>query len=984
MTHSHIRPYNGRNTNTNFYPGMRETIGRGRYGRRPPGVAPLSSKVMNVNIPPHVTLQTTASGRSRSRSPMDNRRSEMIMSNCIHVNPMGVYNYIKGEPANYYASSRNAHRFNVTGEEFAMRNTTFQKSGEIRSKHHDVPQFCSPSSRSNGQTVDLFNQGLNFYNPALLNAEGNEFCRSRVLAWYNYLLRSPSGVQLSQPVNVKVESPPLLNPIVSTMAQNCNNIILPSIIVPVSSDIVDVDQMSEVSDDSDVDSLLGLPIIESTVPAIYEPEEGELMEIEQVGGSTFESSSLAGNISNSIATNITFLNSKNEACSIPSSSSGSELSTAPPFNLPFVSPSLSTSDTVNSTNFSMSNGNFSSNCTLSTFPAYSQAVTPSSMRMAEMLNLFPQYGALVPQNTGNQCVGASVVNSDASTTSFLPSPSKAPVNMSPTTARLKSEKRLVLVLDLDNTLLQSYPRSKLNCEIDLGDFLDRTNEPELYKFVLALMPEYFYYLKLRPFVRQFLAALQPYYEFSVYTNATCDYADIVLSILDPDRTYFGDRVAARKERNNIDEPKSIKRLYPDVDVRYVLAFDDRTDVWVDLDRKQVLKAEHYQFLIQNQTKLLESYPVNGGDVSSNFFIPQRVCDYDQHLHFMTSVFMDVHKKFFESPDSFDIGNILEQRKLNVLKGVGIFFTGFLKEGVKGEGFVGAESERMHKDLAKEFGATVHAQFDDPAVTHVVALRSTTENYKKCRELTGSTLKRVHSWWLYDCIGTWEKREEACFDADILCVKTRQNKPACSFQEHWACRWDGAVPQRSTANKSKTSDELLPSRNFLGTGDYSNSSVVVSPFERILIHWSPGSQTLGQAKDLATATKNTSSIIATRGPLVENIVSIGNHSSTLENYSNPVDVLTTVESLSAMDLKKFHGNGSSSLNLISTSANFSAWDDKNRQNVWNAGRNLDTIPVSTSFQSKWKVDESGSSLKSSSHNLNFLSSPSTTTSISAAI
>ncbi|KAF8819148.1 NLI interacting factor family phosphatase [Cardiosporidium cionae] len=954
------------------------TIGRGRYGRRPPGVAP-PSKVMNVKMQPHLMLRATASGRSRSRSPLDNHRSEMIMSNCMPENPMGI-NYIKSEPARNYANSRNTHRYNVMGEEFGIRNTPFQNDGDKCLHHREMPPLCSPSSGSQVQNADIYNQGLNFYNPTLLNAEGNEFCRSRILMWYNYLAHSPPVGALSPPVNnIKIESAPVLTPfLVSTMAQNCS-MELPSFNVPLSSDIIDVDQMSEVSDDSDVDSASGLPIIESTVPAIYEPEEGELMEIEQVAGPGFESSTLDANTSDSIAS---FL-SKSEASSVPTNSSDSLMSSSPSFNSSFVSP-FSRSDTLNASNISISNANLPANSTLSTSPAYPSARTTSGMPISEMFNAFPLTGVCVSQSTTNACVTTPEVHVNAATTYVSPLPSKAAVAMSPTTERLRSEKRLALVLDLDNTLLQSYPRSKLNCEIDLRDFLDRTNEPELYKFVLGLMPEYFYYLKLRPFVRQFLSTLLPYYEFSVYTNATCDYADIVLSILDPDRTYFGDRVAARKERNNIDEPKSIKRLYPDVDVRYVLAFDDRTDVWVDLDRKQVLKAEHYQFLIQNQTKLVESYPVNGGDVSSNFFIPQRVCDYDQHLHFMTSVFMDVHKKFFENPDSLDVGNVLEQRKLSVLKDVGIFFTGFLKEGVKGEGCIGAESERMHKDLAKEFGATVHAQFDDPSVTHVVALRSTTENYKKCRALTGSPLKRVHSWWLYDCIGTWEKRDESHFDADVLCVKTRQNKPACSFQEHWACRWDGVVPQRSSTNKSKVSDEDLPTRNFLATGDYSNGSIVVSPFERILIYWSPDTQTLGQAKDFDTATKNSTSMIVKRGPLVENIISIGNNSSTLENYSNPVDILTTVESLSAMDFKKIHGSGSPSRNQFSTSANFSAWDEKNRQSNWKGGRNLDSMPVSPSFQSKWKVDESGSSLKSNSLNLSFLTSPSTTTSISAAI
>ncbi|CDJ58561.1 NLI interacting factor-like phosphatase domain-containing protein, putative [Eimeria maxima] len=100
--------------------------------------------------------------------------------------------------------------------------------------------------------------------------------------------------------------------------------------------------------------------------------------------------------------------------------------------------------------------------------------------------------------------------------------------------------KLPLLLDLDNTLLHAQAVGVAGYTIALEDWLDEDGLPELYKFELPCNRKV-YYLKLRPGLRRFLRALAPVFELSIYTNATQEYADLVVAILDPDRSLFGDR-----------------------------------------------------------------------------------------------------------------------------------------------------------------------------------------------------------------------------------------------------------------------------------------------------------------------------------------------------------------------------------------------------------------------------------------------------------
>ncbi|CAH8353175.1 unnamed protein product [Eruca vesicaria subsp. sativa] len=131
-----------------------------------------------------------------------------------------------------------------------------------------------------------------------------------------------------------------------------------------------------------------------------------------------------------------------------------------------------------------------------------------------------------------------------------------------------SKKKLHLVLDLDHTLLHSISVSKLSQkerylikEADSRRF-DKSN------------PEYLM-IKLRPFLHEFLKEANKLFTMHVYTMGSYVYAKNVLSLIDPDKIYFGDRVITKEK-----SPPNKKTLdLISADQRRVVIVDNTSSVW---------------------------------------------------------------------------------------------------------------------------------------------------------------------------------------------------------------------------------------------------------------------------------------------------------------------------------------------------------------------------------------------------------------------
>ena len=172
--------------------------------------------------------------------------------------------------------------------------------------------------------------------------------------------------------------------------------------------------------------------------------------------------------------------------------------------------------------------------------------------------------------------------------------------------RLLASRRLSLVVDLDQTVIQAC------VDPTIGEWKKDPDNPnyEAVKDVreFQLVEDAsgargcWYYIKLRPGLERFLETISKLYELHIYTMGTRGYAQKIAKIIDPERKFFGDRILSRDESGSL-VAKNLQRLFP-VDTKMVLIIDDRGDVWKWNDN--LVKVTPYDFF------------VGIGDINSSF------------------------------------------------------------------------------------------------------------------------------------------------------------------------------------------------------------------------------------------------------------------------------------------------------------------------------------------------------------------------------
>lgn len=126
-------------------------------------------------------------------------------------------------------------------------------------------------------------------------------------------------------------------------------------------------------------------------------------------------------------------------------------------------------------------------------------------------------------------------------------------------------------MDLDQTVLHAT--------IDPAVEQLAHDRDDIYRITLPETPDQMYYIKLRPFLREFLGKMSQLFELHVYTMGSRSYARAVVRLFDPEGTLFYDRVLSREDSGIAgDQRKNLKRIFP-ADDNTVLVIDDRADVW---------------------------------------------------------------------------------------------------------------------------------------------------------------------------------------------------------------------------------------------------------------------------------------------------------------------------------------------------------------------------------------------------------------------
>ncbi|ERS95362.1 hypothetical protein HMPREF1624_08240 [Sporothrix schenckii ATCC 58251] len=179
--------------------------------------------------------------------------------------------------------------------------------------------------------------------------------------------------------------------------------------------------------------------------------------------------------------------------------------------------------------------------------------------------------------------------------------------------RLLQQRKLSLVVDLDQTIIHAC------IDPTIGEWQQDASNPnyealrDVQRFQLeegqhgGVARGCFYYIKMRPGLADFLAAIANLYELHVYTMGTRTYATNIAKIVDPEQRLFGNRVISRDENGNI-VAKSLQRLFP-VSTNMAVIMDDRADVWPH-NRHNLIKVSPYDFF------------KGTGDINSSF-LPKR-------------------------------------------------------------------------------------------------------------------------------------------------------------------------------------------------------------------------------------------------------------------------------------------------------------------------------------------------------------------------
>jgi len=365
-------------------------------------------------------------------------------------------------------------------------------------------------------------------------------------------------------------------------------------------------------------------------------------------------------------------------------------------------------------------------------------------------------------------------------------------------AQMLRQKKLVLVLDLDHTLLNSIslhelvdpklqaalreryeqgPPSQGREAAEEGDASPKENHAEAAGSavstekaggvegeggaseaaaggrdpLLHFLADIHMWTKLRPSVHDFLRGAAEHFELYVYTMGTKAYAARMVTLLDPHGELGlkdADRVIGRED--------STAGYMKGLDVvlgsdRTILILDDSPAVWPN-EGSRLLVPRRYIF-----------FPTPGGkhEQRGHLMSGTDEGEHDQ-LHHLLRVLREIHAHYFEhllptaSPlhaadDCPNVSSSVSSVRRRVLAGQRLLFTHVIPLQQQGTPEAHAAGR-----LAIELGATI-ALDTSPEVTHVVAGADNTDKVKWARE-KGIPVVSVE--WLYSCGYLWAKVEEA--------------------------------------------------------------------------------------------------------------------------------------------------------------------------------------------------------------------------------
>lgn len=207
------------------------------------------------------------------------------------------------------------------------------------------------------------------------------------------------------------------------------------------------------------------------------------------------------------------------------------------------------------------------------------------------------------------------------------------------------EEKLILLLDLDNTIIHTSQIRILPEDIK---FLQ-----DMYKDYFAKVPiknEFnrndLIFVKFRPFLKTFLKNIKNKYEIFIYTQGTKEYATAIIQYIN--LNFEGDSLSTNRmmyrvlDENGFAKNKSIKNVFPTQE-NMILIIDDHIEVWKE-SGDNFICIYPYKFFTEKEKTTYELVPFNGKNIIKEKFLKY---EYDNVLFCITNLLLCVHRKFFE-------------------------------------------------------------------------------------------------------------------------------------------------------------------------------------------------------------------------------------------------------------------------------------------------------------------------------------------------
>uniref|UniRef100_A0A0E0NM48 RNA polymerase II C-terminal domain phosphatase-like n=1 Tax=Oryza rufipogon TaxID=4529 RepID=A0A0E0NM48_ORYRU len=355
---------------------------------------------------------------------------------------------------------------------------------------------------------------------------------------------------------------------------------------------------------------------------------------------------------------------------------------------------------------------------------------------------------------GGSGAGANADEDDAASAVSLDTISNDSILLppEPTSANLASllrARKLILVVDLDHTLINSTRFAHLSDDEKANGFTERTGDDRsrgLFRMGLFRM-----ITKLRPFVHEFLREASAMFEMHVYTLGNRNYATAVAKLLDPDGAYFGERIISSGESSQPDR-KSLGDVFgwaPEMERAAVVILDDTAEVWKGY-RDNLIEMERYLYFASSRGKFgiaARSLAERNRDESER----------EGALAVALRVLRRVHGEFFSgsvcSGSFADVREVIRQARREVLRGCTVAFTGVIPSGDGGRA-----SDHPVWRRAEQLGATCADDVGE-GVTHVVAGKPVTRK-ALWAQTHGKFL--VDTEWINAAHFRWSKPEERMY------------------------------------------------------------------------------------------------------------------------------------------------------------------------------------------------------------------------------